>query len=147
MALAISELGYDVEFGSHPSYRAEFTKPVPTTLSPVSSPIPPEEGEHRHAPSLFISSRGYIRERTSIILTLPSPYVLPRFSLLKRIFREPHAQSLLSSVWDWSYLHNLYQFSPTAIAFMTGYFLQVTKRSIYPSFDLIFLSENSRTYP
>ncbi|KAG6873704.1 hypothetical protein C0995_012167 [Termitomyces sp. Mi166 len=139
VVFALQQLGYDGGFYDPQAARrrakenVDRTSTLSTTADWLAYPYVVkegeivEEGEHPHVAQLHITSRRGYRFTTPVILTLPSPYVLPRFSLFKQLFRERYAQQLLSSVWRWKHFQELNQFTPTAITIMTGYFLQRTQ--------------------
>ncbi|KAG5734867.1 hypothetical protein E4T56_gene7629, partial [Termitomyces sp. T112] len=136
VALRLKEMGYRGGFLDLQTVRrrarrdTDGSTTLPTTPWPNFVSTLPDKGERPPVAQLLIASRkGYVYG-APVILTLPSPYVLPRFALLRRIFRDLYAQRLLSAVWKWTRVRQLYQFSSTAIAIMTGYFLQRTQEPV-----------------
>ncbi|KAF8066819.1 hypothetical protein FPV67DRAFT_1496629 [Lyophyllum atratum] len=60
----------------------------------------------------------------SVSLTLPGPHVIRLYTLLCQVYEDDVAKQLLTIVWAWTRSLNLTQFSATALAIMTGRFLQ-----------------------
>ncbi|KAG6833027.1 hypothetical protein H0H87_012286 [Tephrocybe sp. NHM501043] len=131
VALALQEMGYEGKF--YQPYEARHlaanNNPLDSDQKPTSDwpdyqYAEPNSDEYPYVAQLLVHSKKGIPFTSPITLTLPSPYVLPRFALLNRIFKSDRAKDLLFTAWGWTRSLGLTQFNPTALAIMTGECLQ-----------------------
>ncbi|KAG6828940.1 hypothetical protein H0H92_006227 [Tricholoma furcatifolium] len=94
----------------------------------------PDPDEYPYVAQLFISGRHGVQFSSPVSLTLPSAYILPRFSLLKQIYQEERAQKLLFNVWQKIQTLQLNGFTPTTVAIMVGDFVRASSLPPFHSF-------------